>query len=66
LLRTGGAFVLPNDPTGVDYLTAVSANNPAISGIKWGDSLADDDEYEAGITEDGIVVSRLSQNMNTQ
>jgi hypothetical protein len=65
-LRNGGAVTLPSDPTGADYVTAVSASNPAISGVKWGDSLADDDEYEAGETEDGVVVSRLSQNMNTQ
>lgn len=65
-LREGKAFVLPEDPTGVDYQTAVSDSNPAISGVKWGDSLADDTEYDAGVTEDGIVVSRLSQNMNTQ
>lgn len=65
-ISEGGSFVLPTDPTGEDYLTAVSATNLAISGIKWGDSLADDVEYDAGITEDGVVVSRLSQNMNTQ
>jgi hypothetical protein len=65
-VRAGKTFTLPDDPTGVDYLTEVDDENPAISGVKWGDSLADDDEYAAGITEDGIVVSRLSQNMNTQ
>jgi hypothetical protein len=65
-LNEGGSFVLPNDPTGVDYSTAVSSSNPAISGIKWGDSVADDSEYDAGITADGIVVSGLTNNMNTQ
>jgi hypothetical protein len=65
-LSEGSSFVLPSDPTGVDYLTAVGDENPAISGIKWGCSLGDDSEFEAGITEDGIVISRLSENMNTQ
>lgn len=65
-LRTGANFTAPTDPTGVDYLTAVSADNPAISGISWGDSLANDIEYDAGVTEDGIVVSTLTNNMNTQ
>jgi len=65
VLRAGGSFTMPTDPTGADYLTAVSDSNPAISGIKWGDSVADDTEYEAGITEDGVVVNRQSQNMNT-
>jgi hypothetical protein len=65
-LCEGGSFVLPTDPTGVDYLTAVSSSNLAISGIKWGDSVADDAEYDAGITADGIVVSGLTNNMNTQ
>jgi hypothetical protein len=64
-LREGGSFTEPTNPTGVDYTTAVGDDNPAISGVRWGDSLADGDEYDAGITSDGIVVSRLSQNMNT-
>lgn len=66
MVRAGGSFVLPTDPTGEDYSTAVSASNPAISGIRWGDSLADDTEYEAGETASGVVVSNLSNNMNTQ
>jgi hypothetical protein len=64
-LREGGSFTEPTDPTGQDYTTAVGDTNLAISGVRWGDSLADGDEYDAGITSDGIVVSRLSQNMNT-
>lgn len=64
-VREGGSFTLPEDPTGVDYTTAVGDENPAISSIKWGDSLADDDEYAAGVTDDGVVVSRFSQSMNT-
>lgn len=65
-LKKGASTVAPTDPCGQDYQTAVSAENPAVSGVKWGDSLADDDEYEAGVTDDGVVVSSLSQNMNTQ
>ena len=65
-LREGGSFTEPEDPTGSDYQTEVSASNPAISGIRWGDSLADDHEYSSGITDDGVVVSRFSQSMNTQ
>ena len=34
--------------------------------IRWADSLATDEEYEAGVTEDGVIVDRNSQNMNTQ
>jgi hypothetical protein len=66
MARAGGSLVLPADPTGEDYSTAVSASNPAISGIRWGDSLADDAEYEAGETASGVAVSNLSNNMNTQ
>lgn len=64
-LAQGAAFTLPSDPVGVDWATAVSTSNVAISGIKWGDSNADDTEYDAGITDDGIVVSRLLNSMNT-
>jgi len=64
-LRQGEGFTEPTDPVGVDWTTAVAADNVAISGIRWGDSVADDSEYEAGITEDGIVVNSQSQNMNT-
>lgn len=65
VLRAGGSFTLPSDPTGVDYQNEVSSTNPAIKGIRWGDSVASDDEYAAGVTEDGIVVSTLTNNMNT-
>lgn len=66
MVRNGGSFVLPTDPTGADYTTAVDDENPAISGIKWGDSTADDTEYDAGVTSSGVVVSSLTNNMNTQ
>ena len=65
-LRNGASFTEPEDPVGQDWQTEVSASNPVISGVLWGDSLADGDEYAAGITADGVVVSRFSQNMNTQ
>ena len=65
-LRDGGSFTEPTDPVGEDWQTAVSDTNPAISGVVWGDHLADGDEYEAGITADGVVVSRFTENMNTQ
>jgi len=65
-ITEGGSITLPTDPTGADYTTAVSTSNPAISGIKWGDSLGDDTEYDAGVTASGIIISELSQNMNTQ
>lgn len=64
-LRRGANVVAPTDPTGVDYLTAVSDDNPAIRGVFWGDSLAHDTEYDAGVTEDGVIVSLQSNNMNT-
>ena len=66
MVRDGGSFTMPDDPCGADYQTEVSASNPAVTAIAWGDSLADGDEYAAGITADGVVVSRFSQNMNTQ
>lgn len=64
-LRQGGSFVLPEDPTGFDYTTAVSATNRAISGIIWGDNLADDTEYEQGFTRNGKIVNQLTQDMLT-
>jgi len=66
-LLQGYSFTAPSDPVGFDWATAVvTGDNDAISGIQWGDSLADDHEYDAGTTDDGVIVSRFSQNMNTQ
>lgn len=65
-VRSGARFTEPTDPAGADYQTAVSDSNPAVSGVRWGDNLADDSEYEAGLTADGVVISNLSQNMLTQ
>ena len=64
-LRDGGSFTMPDDPCGADYQTEVSASNPAVSGIRWGCGLGDDDEFAAGITADGVVISRFSENMLT-
>jgi hypothetical protein len=45
-LAKGASIVNPTDPAGVDYLTAVSDSNPAVSGIYWGDLQGDDADYE--------------------
>lgn len=47
-IRAGGAVETPSDPTGVDYLTEVSAENPAICWTRWSDLYASDAEYTAG------------------
>lgn len=33
-LENGAPVMTPSDPTGIDYLTAVSATNPAVSGVQ--------------------------------
>lgn len=63
-LRKGDSFTEPSDPVGRDWATAVSTSNLAVTGIRWADWRADDDEYDAGVTADGAVVSRLLNNMN--
>jgi hypothetical protein len=54
-----------SDPTGVDYLTAVSATNPAVSAISWGDQFADGESYAAGYKTDsgGTVIQLPEDNM---
>jgi hypothetical protein len=64
-LRQGALFTLPSDPVGVDWETAVSADNVAISGIRWGDNLGSDNDYALGYDEDGHVINRLTQNMTS-
>lgn len=64
-LRAGGSFTMPDDPAGADYSTEVGDGNPAVTGVIWGDNLGSDSEYDAGVTEDGVVISRFSQNMLT-
>lgn len=48
-ISEGGPVVPPIDPCGLDYLTAVSDTNPAVSGIAWGDQYGTDAEYAAGV-----------------
>lgn len=60
--------VPPTDPCGQDWTTAVSDANPAIQGgVKWGDVLADDTDYDAGqiTTSTGGVIYLPSMDMNT-
>lgn len=64
-LAQGNSFTEPSDPVGQDWATAVSSTNLAISGIKWGDNLGSDVDYDAGYTEDGQVISSLTQSMTT-
>lgn len=47
-LRKGNTIERPTDPTGVDYLTAVSDTNPALQSVEWGDLYGDAAAYEAG------------------
>lgn len=64
-LAQGAMFEPPTDPVGEDWSTAVSDSNLAITGIRWGDSVADDAEYDAGVTEDGVIINSNTNNMNT-
>lgn len=50
--------VLPTDPTGEDYLTAVDADtNPAINTVRWGDAAGTDADHALGYkTVDGSPV----------
>lgn len=71
-LRTGGSFTLPTNPAGADYTTAIDDDkdsatyNPTVTAVRWGCGLGDDTEFAAGITDDGVVISSLSENMLTQ
>jgi len=66
-LREGKSFDLPSDPTGQDYLTAVSSDNPAINGIRYGDLYGEDADYEAGyvVTSTGAVITLPQDDMTT-
>lgn len=66
-LRSGRTITLPDDPTGQDYETAVSDDNPALRPIRWSDSNATDLEYEAGeriVEDETVVISQ--QDMTTR
>ena len=71
MIANGGSFTDATNPAGANYRTAIDNNkssatyNPAVSGLRWGCNLGDDDEFAAGITDDGVVISRFSENMNT-
>lgn len=60
-------IVLPTDPTGQDYLTAISSSNPAINIISWGDQYATDEEYAAGTKtiSSGYTVPVAPLDLNT-
>lgn len=59
-LAQGASSVEPTDPTGQDYLTAVdndpssASYNPAIRGVRWGDSSGTDIDYARGYAIDPI------------
>ena len=66
-LRSGASVVTPTDPTGQDYLTAVSDSNPALDGIHWGDLQADDSAYDQGFvtTDSGVEITLPVDDMRT-
>lgn len=66
LVRKGRPVVPPSDPTGQDYLTAVSANNPAILAIEWGDAYGTSGDYANGFVTnpDGSQTPLLPLDMN--
>jgi hypothetical protein len=70
-LRTGGSFTMPSDPAGSDYATAIDDDkdsatyNPTVTGVRWGDGVADDSEFAAGETVNGEVVGWPYNSMNT-
>lgn len=68
-LAQGAMFELPDDPVGEDWTTEVDEDadppNMPITGVRWGDSVGDDDEYDAGVTADGVIITSTTTNMNT-
>lgn len=58
-LDRGGSLTRPTDPTGIDYVTAVSDTNPAIESISWGDLYGTDAQYAAGevVNSDGSTTT---------
>lgn len=66
-LREGGSAERPTDPTGADYLTAVSDENPAIAGVQWGDVNGTAADYDAGYatTSAGTVTPLPTDDMRT-
>lgn len=66
-LAAGAPVPQPTDPTGIDYLTAVSDTNPSIRGVQWSDLYGDDVDYDAGYktTSDGQIVDLPLDDMTT-
>lgn len=66
-LRSGSSFTEPPDVVGQDWETEVDTEsdppNMPISGIRWGDNLGDDTEYDAGVNDNGVVIDANTQNM---
>ena len=55
-LSKGMPVQVPDDPTGKDYATAVDVDdNPAIQGIRWGDTYGDADDYAGGENVDPVT-----------
>lgn len=48
-VQDGDSVTTPTDPTGQDYLTPVTADNPAIQATHWGDMYGTDSQYAAGV-----------------
>ena len=61
----GGSITRPTDPTGIDYTTAVSDSNPAISGVEWSDLYGTAEQYAAGevVNSDGSSYDLPVDNM---
>lgn len=64
-LRRGANLTPPTDPTGRDYINAVSSENRAISRVFWSDNVGDDQEYADGQTSSGQIVNGGMNDMNT-
>lgn len=66
-LRRGLPVERPEDPTGQDYCTPVSDQNPPIRGTRWGDMQGSDLDYEAGgiSTVTGSFITLPVDNMRT-
>lgn len=63
----GKSVPVPTDPTGQDYLTAISATNPALSAVQWGDINCDDTDYANGYytTAAGVQINLPVDDMRT-
>ena len=66
-LIKGGSVEEPSDPTGVDYLTAVSDINAKVCLVRYGDLNADDTDYANGYitTSSGSTLALPVDDMRT-